>query len=157
MNELTILLDPEHPAYPELSRSVAETLDAFNSITYKKEKKSVEPGTLSVGLHEVVAFVVTHHDKIIPVVAPLLSALNNLVRWSSASSGKDKKDQALMIVFVENKNIQFPASEEAQKRFTRRLERDTGGEAKNSPATKKPRAKRRLGTPKRKTASRKNR
>jgi hypothetical protein len=152
MNELTIALNPEHPAYLELSRSVAETLDEFESITYKQEKKTVEPGTLSPGLHEIAAFVVTHHDKIIPIVAPLLSALSNLVRWSSASSSKDKKEQPPMVVIVENRNIQFPASAEAQKRFVRRLE---GRSSERTPKLKRP-TKRSRGASKKKSKTRKH-
>jgi hypothetical protein len=153
MNELTIVLNPKHPAYPELSRSVAETLDAFESITYRKENKTVDPGTLAVGLHEVAAFVVTHHDKILPIVGPLLSALSNLVRWSSASSAKDKKELPPMVVIVENKPIQFPATDEAQKRFVRKLQGATT--EKPLKKTKRPR-KVTKGTQKKKSQKRKN-
>ena len=153
MNELTIALNPKHPAYPELSRSVAETLDEFEAISYRKENRTVEPGTLAVGLHEVAAFVVTHHDKIVPIVGPLLSALSNLVRWSSASSAKDKKEPPPMVVIVENNPIQFPATDEAQKRFIRLLQ---GGTTKKT-LKKKRSGKATRGTQKKKSQKRKNR
>ena len=125
MGALTIVLNPQHPAYPELSRSVAETLDDFESISYRKENKTVEPGTLAIGLNEVAAFVVSHHDKILEIAGPLLSALSNLIRWSSASSSKDKKDPPPMVVIVDNKPIQFPATDHAQKRYLRQLQNGT--------------------------------
>jgi hypothetical protein len=116
MSEITIKLNPNHPAYQELSKSIPDALDEFESITYSETSQPVPSGSLGVGIHEAAEFIIKHHDKILQTLPYVLSTLNNLVRWGKRSPDSKKESKPITVV-IENRSIQLPASEGAQRKF----------------------------------------
>ena len=121
MSEIEIYIDPNGPAHLELEEGLRQSLRALTSISVKEEKKPVPPGTLTAGLDQVVAYVVQHPDKVLPLATAVLNILSNLLRFRSTKAAKGEKDKPVVIV-VRDDRLSLPASEATQRKFLQKIE-----------------------------------
>ena len=137
MVTVEILLNPDSPAYNELEAALKETLNGLSTITYEQKKQPIEAGKLFPGWEQVVAYIVKHPGDTVMLTSALLKAVSNLLRWIS-----DKEGRPIVIV-VQGKRLQLPASDQTQKRFLKSLGRGKAAIPEGTSQRRSPRRKKR--------------
>lgn len=121
MEPVKLLLDTESPIYDEMRDVLQENLNALETIKFKTTPGRIKIPTL--GVEQIIEFVIENYDKLIPLVTAILNIINSiLARKRHLAQKKVKKTQVITITIGENK-LSLPAGKKAQKRFLESLEK----------------------------------
>jgi hypothetical protein len=116
---IEVFLDVESEHREQLESQLQKQFAALETLRVETKTQPVEPGTLAIPAHEVVAFILKHREEIVEAAKwlPFAKAVVNIVRFVLDNVGLGKGKQKHIIVKVLNCSIALPASEEIQKRF----------------------------------------
>ncbi len=126
-----LFLNRDAPGYVDFLEDLKEELSGLEGLKYIEEKVPAPPKTLSE--HEVVKFVFEHGGQLICLVTALIQLVRAASdrRTEQETPKKEPKDTPLAILSVGERQLKYPSSAQAERRFLEQVKKGKLGKKKS--------------------------
>ena len=124
MQPIEVQINPGSAEHQRLETQLRENLSALKTIKFSTRTKPLPAGTLTPGAEQVVAFVIEHYDKLIPLTTAVITLITKILgrRPKPEARKTDTAEPKPVIIIFGKDRLSMPSSQEAQKRFLKRLQ-----------------------------------